>query len=66
MKLDIKHEKEKSSISKASENDYFRETYKLKRTYKRKGNESYFFNKEISEIKAIIPDVIYQYLIKVL
>ncbi len=47
MKLDIKHEKEKANISKASENEYFRETHKMKRTYKRKGNESYFFNKEI-------------------
>lgn len=47
MKLDIKHEKDKSNLSKAIENDYFRETHKLKRTFKRKGNESYFFNKEI-------------------
>ena len=57
LKLDIKHEKEKAKNSKAIENEFFRETHKIKRQTKRKGNESYFFNKEIVEIKGLIPDV---------
>jgi len=31
MKLDIKHEKEKTKISKASENEFFREAHKIER-----------------------------------
>ena len=58
LKLDLKHAEEQKMKAKANEADLFREQKKIKRQVKRKGEECYFFNKEINDIKATIPEVI--------
>lgn len=56
-KLDIKHTQVTGFKVKAVEADMFRETKKIKKQVKTKVSQAYFFNKEIIEIKACIPEV---------
>lgn len=51
LKLEIKHTKEARKKAVAVESDLFRENKKVKRVTKRKFQDSFFFQKEIAEIK---------------
>lgn len=51
LKLEIKHTKESRKKAVAIESDLFRENKKVKRVTKRKYQDSFFFRKEIAEIK---------------
>lgn len=57
MKLDIKHSGQSTFKAKAIESDLVRETYKVEKSFKKKGNDLFFFNKDIHEIQTIVPDV---------
>lgn len=59
LKLDIKHTKKRRNSHKAVEADLYRQRKKIKKVTKRKDNESFFFSKEINEIKQLIPEVFY-------
>ena len=57
LRLDVKHLKEGAFKAKAIDSDLFREVKKVKRQKKKKNSETFFFEKEINEIKAQIPEV---------
>ncbi|CDW90194.1 UNKNOWN [Stylonychia lemnae] len=56
-KLDIKHSKQNARSAIAVESDLFRESNKITKVIKRKNNDCFFFEKEISEITAQIPEL---------
>ena len=50
MKLELKHAREEGKSYKDSQEDFFRQTHKVKRVVKRKTKELYFVRKELAEI----------------
>ena len=55
--MDVKHAKGDHFKAVAEESDLRREVSKVKHRIQKKGKETFFFKKEIAEIKAIIPEV---------
>jgi hypothetical protein len=50
MKLELKHTKENTKDYFAVEQDLCRETHKIEKQFRRKNEECFFFEKEITEI----------------